>query len=480
MRKILSLFLACILVLTVFAQNKTSNLVLKEFISLKELKSASISVFAENLTTNNIIFDYQSDLALAPASVLKLVPTSLALELFGPEHKFKTELAYSGIILPDGTLLGDVYIIGYGDPCLGSNNFTETYGKGFEILNKWTDEIKKLKIKKIKGNIIADISYFGKIEIPNNWIWEDIANYYGNQGSCLCFNDNLYSLHFKTGNFNGAATEIIKIEPQGLNYEFENLVVSSSSSGDNAYIFYTNTKNYLQVKGSLPWKNNNFVVKGSIREPDAFLASSFYNIINSNGISIEGQAKVIDNFDNKINRTVFYVTNSPTLSEIVDYTNLKSFNLYAEVLAQHIMKKTGKTWNEAVEDFFKKKSIDTNGLKLSDACGLSRFNAITSRQIAGLLKYMRLYSTNKEKFFSSLAIAGASGTMAKFGLGTPVENKLHAKSGSISGVRAYAGYVYNTQGDEIVVSIIINNYSATNQRIKKIFEDFFGEIALLK
>ncbi|NLB86863.1 MAG: D-alanyl-D-alanine carboxypeptidase/D-alanyl-D-alanine-endopeptidase, partial [Bacteroidales bacterium] len=405
-------FLFIILCFSLFSQNKTAQEVLDNFISEKELKNASISIYAENLSNNTIIFDYNSHLALAPASVLKLLPTSMALELFGAEHKFKTELAYSGNITADGVLNGDLYIIGYGDPCLGSQNFTANYGKDFEILQTWTNEIKKLNIKKIKGNIIADISYFGEIPIPDNWIWEDIANYYGNQGSTLNFIDNLYYLHFKTGQTNGSPTIITKVEPEDLGYRFDNQVVASSTIWDDAFIYFTNDKNQMQVKGSLVWKKNDFTIKGSIREPEKYLVKAFARTLNSNGINLEGNLKVVDNFDTNIYRKVFYTCFSPILSEIVDYTNIRSFNLYAEILAQHIMKKTGKSWNESVIEFLGKKSIDIDGLKLSDACGLSRFNAITSRQIVGILKYMKLNSANKDKFFTSLPIAGTNGTMS--------------------------------------------------------------------
>ncbi|NLB85766.1 MAG: hypothetical protein GX793_01760, partial [Bacteroidales bacterium] len=110
----------------------------------------------------------------------------------------------------------------------------------------------------------------------------------------------------------------------------------------------------------------------------------------------------------------------------------------------------------------------------------SRFNAITSRQIVGILKYMKLNSANKDKFFTSLPIAGTNGTMSKFCIGTKVQNRLHAKSGSIAGVRSYAGYIFNADGEEFVFCIIVNNHAANSFRIKKIFEDFFTGFAEIK
>ena len=89
---------------------------------------------------------------------------------------------------------------------------------------------------------------------------------------------------------------------------------------------------------------------------------------------------------------------------------------------------------------------------------------------------MGLYSANKDKFFTSLPIAGTNGTMSRFCIGTKAQNRLHAKSGSIARVRSYAGYIYNSNGDEIVFAVVVNNHSANSYRIKKIFEDFFAAL----
>ncbi|MDD3860210.1 MAG: D-alanyl-D-alanine carboxypeptidase/D-alanyl-D-alanine-endopeptidase, partial [Bacteroidales bacterium] len=422
MRKVFLFYCLIFTNLMVFAQAKTYSDLQNELTKLPEFKNASLGLYAVNLSTGDKVFDYNSQTSLAPASVFKIIPTALAIELLGPDYKFKTELAYSGSISSDGVLNGNIYVIGYGDPCLGSQNFAYHYNSNGELLQKWVNEVKKLGIKKINGDIICDISYFGEIPIPDTWIWEDIANYYGNPGSALNYMDNLYYLHFKTGNTDGSPTSLIKVEPEDIGINFNNKVKSSSTTGDESFIYYTNSKTECEIRGTLPWNKSDFSIKGSMPEPEMYLIKSFNGELKSNGIIVTGKEKKNLSFDDKISRKVFHTTYSPELIKIAELTNLKSFNLYAEMLARHIEKKTNKSYSDAVVDFWKSKSVNTDGLIVEDACGLSRFNGLTAFQMVEMLKYMRKKSLYGEQFFNTLPVAGTSGTLSRYCVGTKAQN----------------------------------------------------------
>ena len=457
---------------TVFAQKTYDNL-LNDLKDKSSLKHASIGLYAENLTTGKTVFDYNSHVSLVPASVFKILPTSIALELFGPDHKFKTELAHSGTIATDGTLNGDLYIIGYGDPCLGSTNYANHYG---DLISDWVNEVKNLGIKKINGNIIADASYFDRINIPDTWIWEDLANYYGNPGSSLNYKDNLYYVHFQTGNTDGSPTKITKVEPDDLNLNIDNQVLSSSTDWDESFIFYGDDENDRTIRGTLRWKKSDFSIKGSIPNPEIYLCNVFANALKKSGLSISGNCeRTFDIVDAE--RKVFHTTYSPELLTITETTNLKSFNLYAEMLSFHIAKETGKPYRGAVISHLTSKGIATDGLNIEDACGLSHFNSITPKIMTQWLKYLRQKSDYSDEFFSTLPVAGTSGTLSRYCIGTKAQNRLHAKSGSMTRVRAYAGYILNSDGDEIAFCFIANNYSCNNYGMRKIFENLFIKIA---
>jgi len=474
MKKTIIFLLVSFIVLLSSAQHKkTYDNILEELLSNSALKNASLGIYAENLNTGKVVFNHNSQASLVPASVFKILPTSIALEMFGPDHQFKTELAYSGSISTDGTLNGDLYIIGYGDPCLGSSNFSYHYG---DLISDWVNKIKAEGIKKINGDIIADASYFDRINIPDTWIWEDLANYYGNPGSSLNYKDNLYYIHFKTGNTDGSPTTITKIEPDDLNLNIDNRVTSSSTTWDESFIFYGEGKNDRTIRGTLPWKKSDFSIKGSIPDPELYICKVLNGALNTAGISVSGENKrTFDIVDTP--RKVFHTVLSPKLLTIAETTNLKSFNLYAEMLSFHISKEAGKPYKDAVLSHLTSKGVNTDGLNIEDACGLSHFNSITAYQMTQWLKYMRQKSTYGDEFFSTLPVAGTSGTLSRYCIGTKAQNRLHAKSGSMTRVRAYGGYILNSDGDEIVFCFISNNYSCNNYGMRKMFENFFIQIA---
>ena len=147
------------------------------------------------------------------------------------------------------------------------------------------------------------------------------------------------------------------------------------------------------------------------------------------------------------------------------------------MLSFHIAKEAGKLYKDAVISHLSSKGINTDGLNIEDACGLSHFNSITPIIMTQWLKYLRKQSAYSDEFFSTLPVAGTSGTLSRYCIGTKAQNRLHAKSGSMTRVRAYGGYILNSDGDEIVFCFIANNYTCNNYGMRKISENLFIEIA---
>ena len=91
------------------------NDALQKFISSQCLTNASIGISIRNADSNEIILDYNSQLSLAPASVLKLLSTASALDKIGGDYKYETQFGYNGLVV-DGVLNGNIIIKGSGDP----------------------------------------------------------------------------------------------------------------------------------------------------------------------------------------------------------------------------------------------------------------------------------------------------------------------------------------------------------------------------
>jgi D-alanyl-D-alanine carboxypeptidase/D-alanyl-D-alanine-endopeptidase (penicillin-binding protein 4) len=160
---------------------------------------------------------------------------------------------------------------------------------------------------------------------------------------------------------------------------------------------------------------------------------------------------------------------------------MKSINLYAETLLLHLAKAkegncTVESGCKALSTFWKNKGMDISGLHLEDGSGLSRANVITTEQLVFVLQYMKTKSEYSESFLRSLPVAGTSGSLKSFGLGTNLVGNLRAKSGYMSRVMSYAGYLTTESGQQLAFAVMINNYNCTNSEMRKMLEGFLASI----
>lgn len=437
------------------------------------LASASIGITVTDSKTNEILIESKPQLSLAPASILKTITTATALEVFGPDFQFQTTLSYSGMVRND-TLFGDLQIIGGGDPTLGSEYFPES--KPF--MEEWVKALQEMHIKAITGNLILDATIYESQMIPNTWIWEDIGNYFGAGASGISVFDNIYKIHLKSEDVAGKPTKVIGINPEVPNLELTNEVISSDSNSDEAYVFGSPEDNKRVIRGTIPKNRSDFVVKASVPNPAALLSSEFRKILSLKGIAISGETKyekVKSGLSNQLS-----VIQSPILRDIIRVTNHESVNLFAEHLLKHLaFQKSGLGTTEDgckfVMQFWKDKGLDMTGFFMNDGSGLSRFNAVTASQMVSMLNYMKTKSLYSTDFYESLATVG-NGTLTVFSSDNFPNQCLHAKSGSMTRVRCYAGYLTTLSGRELSFAIMLNNFSCSQKEATRKIEEVLVEL----
>jgi len=440
------------------------------------LANASIAITVSDNQTNEKLIESKPQLSLVPASILKTITTATALEVFGPDFRFQTTLSYSGAVRND-TLFGDLQIMGGGDPTLGSKYFPDS--KPF--LEEWVKALQGNHIKAITGNLILDATIYESQMIPNTWIWEDIGNYYGAGASGISIYDNLYEIHLKSESEADKPTQIIRTVPEIPNLELTNEVLSSDLNSDQAYVFGSPEENRRVIRGTIPKNRSDFVVKASVPNPSALLASEFRKKLSENGISVSGATKFEKIKPRPSNQ--LSVIQPPPLRDIIKVTNHESVNLFAEHFLKHLAyQKSGlgttKDGCKFVMQFWKDKGLNMNGFFMNDGSGLSRFNAITASQIVAVLNYMKTKSAYSEDFYQSLPAAG-DGTLSKFSQQDFPNECLRAKSGSMTRVRSYAGYLTTISGRQLSFAIMLNNFSFSQKEASKKIEELLVELRKL-
>ncbi len=445
MKKICFAVVCLWLVNNSFAQTITQKLqkAFQQFESDSQLKYAISSLYVIDAKTGQVAFDKNSRIGLAPASTQKIITSATAFELLGKEYRYKTALGYIGKI-EGNSLKGNLYVIGTGDPTLGSWRWKQTSDS--LILNTWSDEVRKLQVNKIDGVVLTNTSSFIHQSIPDGWIWQDIGNYYGAGAYSLNWKENQFDLTLKSGNSIGSSVEVYK-DGQETDYVNE-LKAAAKGTGDNAYVYYDNS-----ISGTIPFDEKNFVISAANTDPVSGLLLDFHFTLQANKISVEvrhdGYVRENMNGSKTEIRNLYkiYTHYSPSLDSIIYWFNKKSINLYGEALVKTFAyEKQGFGSTDSgvaiLRNFWKEKGLDKNELNMVDGSGLSPLNRVTTHAQVEILKYAK----GKDwypYFFNSL----------------PDYNGMKMKSGTIRGVKGFCGYHKSKDGKEYIFSFLVNNYN---------------------
>jgi len=454
---------------------------------MPNLKHGQWSLFVINTENGNVIVDINGEKSLAPASNLKLLTSAASLSLLGENRKFNTYLEYTGSIDKEGTLSGNLYIRGEGDPTLGSSEMDGVLSLS-ALLDQWVYAVRSKGIKRINGDIISDDSYLDFMPLPGDWFWEDMGNYYAAGTSGLCINENMYRLYFKPAKTVGQKASVIRTEPEVPDLVFFNhMKTGPIGSGDRGFIYGAPWQYYQQLEGSVPAGVEEFSIKGSLPDPAKFAAQSLYKHLTENNVTITGQVFTERERNGSQNpRKQIHIIQSPPLQAIIYRLNKRSVNIYSEQLLKILGKEfkgIGSLENGilVLKEWLVNREIYTEGLFLHDGSGLSRANATPTRFFAELLRSVSS-DTIFESYYNSLMIAGDPddiGYMKQMCRGSRAANNVRGKTGLINRVRAHSGYVSTISGQLLCFSMIANDYQGSYRAIDKLHEKIMIQLAEL-
>ena len=443
------------------------------------MRGASFSLVVKDVQEGRTVYSYDTDRLQSPASVLKTVATATALEILGEDYRYPTTLEYDGI-LENGTLEGNLYIKGSGDPSLGSSHFAPGQNK---FLSTWIAALQKAGIKHITGSVISDESIFDTEGVSIKWLREDMGNYYAPGSYGISIFDNMYKLSLQTGAA-GTRPVLKGTEPDIPFIRFKNYLKAAPVSSDSAYIIGAPLDDVRYLYGVLPANREAYVLKGDIPDPALYLARYLTDQLQQKGIRVDGspscyRIEVEENRWKKGERKEIVTTYSPTLREIASICNHVSHNLYADALVKTVGLQYKPRRNEmissfgrgvqVVKEYWEKKGLDVFPLRMNDGSGLAPADKVSAGFMGELLVYMATESAVSDAFIASLPQAGIEGSVRNFLKGSKLQGKAHLKSGGITGVRSYAGYI-TTDGKTYAVAVFSNNYSCPMSRMTRALE----------
>ena len=414
------------------------------------LQKVNIGLVVQSLTSRKILYQYHANHLFTPASILKTFTAAAALAYLKPNYRFHTSILTTGDV-KNGTLTGNVYFRFTGDPEFKSKN-----------LLRMIEKLHHDGIDRINGRVYIDRTAFNTVPYPPGWMWDDLSYGFGAPMDAIIINRNKFLLHMKPAKKVGLAPHLSSKLPKNV-ARFHNRIRTTNRYVKNCPLtIYSDDQNDYTVGGCL---NNRWGTQRrslAIRDVPRYAKALIKNQLKKANVVYHGQVYLRKTPANA-KQIVDHL--SPTLANIThemlkDSDNLTT-NAVFKTLGRRYYKTVG-TWQNSIraltQILAKPTGINFKHNLINDGAGLSRYNLVTPMQELKVLDYANRNATIRSAFFNALPIAGVDGTLADRMLIEGKSRRIHAKTGSMTGVSTLAGYIESKHQGPLAFVIMINNF----------------------
>ena len=419
---------------------------------------SNASVTIASLSTGEQLYAREPHLLLRPASNMKLLTSSAALQYLGLQFDFLTEVLVDSTD-SSGTVHGNIFLKGFGDPDLTDSD-----------LDSLASLVKLQGINRVSGDVVADVSYFDSLYWGMGWMWDDEPYSYEAFISPLCVDDNCVSIQVIPAPAPADSATVI-LTPQT---DYVTLVNHVRTVSDTALVPLKITRLYMQrlntiiVEGEVVASADTVEDQLTVWRPELYAGTLFREALQRQGIPVTGgvQAGTVPSL------AVPRAALSRPIDTVLVHMNKVSDNLSAENFLKTISATQGGEPGSSefgiwkINEFLDGLGIDTTKILMVDGSGVSHYNLLTTSMLVQLLEGMASRTDVFPLFYRSLPVAGRDGTLESRMRGTPAEGNLHAKTGTISGACSLSGYVTDRDGEMLVFSMMMQNYIGSARRYR--------------
>jgi D-alanyl-D-alanine carboxypeptidase/D-alanyl-D-alanine-endopeptidase (penicillin-binding protein 4) len=454
-----------------------------------EFRTAMWGVLIVDPERRDTLYAHNAAKLFIPASNQKIVSSSVMLEQLGPEFQFRTTFASHGVIA-DGTLTGDLAIIGRGDPTMSDRM---RGGDAMTAMRAIVDSLSQHGIRRISGNVIAVGDAFPGPVAGATWPWDQLdgASFAGVDE--LLFNEGLSILRVRAG-VNVGAPATVETRPART---FPTVKVIATTvtrdtmtalgtggrgrgTGTRVSAYYDTVTSAVVVRGQVAL-GDSATISFPQHDPNTAFVAALKEAMAERGITVEGQPS--PESQNPRVDSLFTLLSVP-LKEIMPAIMKPSQNQIAEVFLRALGLEragvgTADSGRRVIERQFAEWEIPSDGFIVRDGSGLSRSDLISPESIVGILDAMRR-SPNFQVFYESLPIAGVDGTIRTRMRDTPAQGNLRAKTGTLSMVRSLSGYVRTADGRLLEFSLLCNNWTTPQAAVDKVQDTIGAALAQLR
>lgn len=443
------------------------------------LDHAHWGVLVRSLASGETLFTHNADKLFVPASNMKLITGAAVLEALGPDYRYRTEVGATGPVQA-GVLHGSLVVRGTGDPTLSAR-----FGDDPRLVFRaWADSLRARGITRVAGGIVGVDSAFADGPVGAGWAWDDLHSYYAAEFGALQFNEGAVEVQLFPSATVGEPG-IVALNPPTQYVPVVNRTVTTAPGTETRLrVSRDPVGPGITVTGQIAADTLLAERAVAVRDPTAFYLATLRETLREAGVVVEGAALDADQLpaeDLSVWRaTPLFVHRSPPLREILPAMLQPSQNWIAETLLRTLGRElrgegTADAGEAVVDSLFTLWSLPVDELRVADGSGLSRYNLISPELLAALLAHMTR-SPNWELWYSSLPTAGQTGTLARRLGSTPLAGNVHAKTGTLSGVRSLSGYLTTAAGERLIFSVLVNNHLRSASAVDRVVDAALLEV----
>lgn len=405
-------------------------------------QGTDIALMVYDLTNDTTLYAYREKVMCRPASVQKVITSVTALTSLGVDYQFRTRLRTQGSIDKDSVLNGNLYLVGGLDPALNEHE-----------LRSMVTDLKKAGVKKINGTIYADVSIMDSTWWATGWCWDDAPASFQPYISPLMVHQGFVGIEVIPTS-RGQAPKV-NIYPANTHIN----VVNKSVTQDNNLGPLSITRDWMH-------NDNTIVIEGNCRRRQStdlsvvgsadFTFALFRQYLDEAGISYGkfgwGNCPVMA-------RDISVVSHS--LPDVVKEALKESNNLFAEAMflqTGRIQYPKGIRFSDAskfLQNFVSRKfGMQSGSYNIVDGSGLSMYDLFSPQFMVEMLSLIYKDNDLYQIMYKSLPISGVDGTLKTRMAGKNTLNKVHAKTGSVTGSCTLAGYIHTADGRDLAFCIM--------------------------
>lgn len=440
------------------------------------LSHCTVALAVADASSGETLYQRSADLALAPASNMKLVTTAAALSELGAEFRFVTRLVASAAPDPEGVIVGDLILVGGGDPCLRADALAPegiADPAGFLV-----DLLVSTGVQRIDGQLVLDDGLFDRQGLHPDWLAEDLDHGYAAPVSALSIGGNCLTVAVD-GSGDGVRPRL-SIDTLIDGYQLRNeLRWASRPQQADVSLLRPDDGGVVRIAGRLSRGLGQRTYTVPVRDGALLFGRRMVAQLRARGVSLGGGLAREVGAAKRHSSAVELVRFETPLSLAVLLANKESDNS----ISDHLFKALGAygagqgsfDGGAAAVRRFLSETVRTKSAELvvEDGSGLAASNRLSARSLVDVLVTMNTAATaERQVFLSSLPVSGRDGSLARRLDDPPYRSAVRAKTGHISGVSSLSGYAVARSGRVLAFSFLANGLRpGDNAAIKAIQDD---------